>query len=131
MKNKNYKLFILMSFLLLTGCNKPEHKNVVTGKGTIEEKPMLLLEDVDDGTERILYINSWDIDYYNNTDLDDTVTLRSSWISKVSDKNYASHFVFYPGDIKCVYNNDSIYARKQREKFNKSKQQITPSQKTR
>lgn len=114
MKNKNYKLFILMSFLLLGGCTT-KHKNVVTGVGTIDSRPILLLEDVEDKKERIFYISALDEYEHGFTYLDDTVNILIN--PARYDKNerfYQINTVFEAEKYGIRFNNDSIRARRNR-----------------
>ncbi|MBO7052993.1 MAG: hypothetical protein J6W27_00985 [Alphaproteobacteria bacterium] len=141
MKNKNYKLFILMSFLLLGGCTT-KHKNVVTGIGTIDNRPMLLLEDTENNKERIYYIPPQYLDEYRYTFLDDTVTIGINPMrAGLTDRKYQLTSVLKPDDCTCSFNNDSIRARTKREQMHNDsvyatnqykeleylKQQIKPS----
>lgn len=144
MKNKNYKLFILMSFLLLGGCTT-KHKNVVTGVGTIDNKLMLLVEDVEDKKERIFYMSSLDEYEHGFTRLDDTVTIMVSkgqfGIWPKTEQDYKLERVFEPVSYGIQFNddsirarkdrrdahNDSIYAASQYKELEQLKQQITPS----
>lgn len=144
MKNKNYKLFILMSFLLLGGCTT-KHKNVVTGVGTIDKKPMLLVEDVEDKKERIFYMSSLDEYEHGFTHLGDTVTIAVSWgkfgTYDKREKDYKLECVFEPFSYGIQFNDDSIRARRNRrdahndsiytaskyKELEQLKQQITPS----
>lgn len=144
MKKQNYKLFILMSFLLLGGCTA-KHKNVVTGVGTIDKKPMLLVEDVEDKKERIFYMSESYKDEHGFTHLGDTVTIAVSRLGggpwAKTEKDYQLDRVFAPLSYGIQFNDDSIRARRNRrdahndsiyaaskyKELEQLKQQITPS----
>lgn len=144
MKKQNYKLFILMSFLLLGGCTT-KHKNVVTGVGTIDKKPMLLVEDVEDKKERIFYMSESYKDEHGFTHLGDTVTIAVSRLGggpwAKTEKDYQLDRVFAPLSYGIQFNDDSIRARRNRrdahndsiyaaskyKELEQLKQQITPS----
>ncbi len=135
MKNKNYKLFILMSFLLLGGCTT-KHKNVVTGVGTIDNRPILLLEDVEDKKERIFYMSALDEYEHGFTYLDDTVNILinpARYYGK-NERFYQINTVFEAEQYGIRFNNDSIRARRNRRDASSQyrelehlKQQIKPS----
>lgn len=114
MKKQNYKLFILMSFLLLGGCTT-KHKNVVTGVGTIDSRPILLLEDVEDKKERIFYMSALDEYEHGFTYLDDTVNIliNPARYGK-NERFYQINTVFEAEKYGIRFNNDSIRARRNR-----------------
>lgn len=129
----NYKAFALALLLGLVGCKRVvyEHKNVFLDMVRDGAKRTILIRDVETGTERIF--NSYEYyEYGENYDYlqpGDTVTIVVGGI--FSDKAYQNYKVLSSDELTLCYNADSIYNRmereryaKEREKFNKMKQQL-------
>jgi hypothetical protein len=129
MKTK-YKILAMVPLMALVGCKKYEHKNVITGIGTVEKQKILLVNDVNTNQERIYPISREyeqkhpDVLEYLQTG--DTVIF-TIVVMKYSDSHYTKNLILDNDFVGMRYNSDSIYARQQREKFNqlKSEMQIT------
>ena len=118
MKNK---LLLLIPLVALVGCKEYRHKNIVTGVMGDTRKKMLLLQDVETKKERVFYFSSRTVNYdLNFIMIDDTVDIIAG-CSYRSNDFYEKHLVLYTGDFGIDYNNDSIFARHQREELNKAK----------
>ena len=127
MKTK-YKILALMPLITLVGCKKYEHKNVITGIGTIDEQKILFVDDVNTNQERIYQISDeyeqYNPDVFPNLRIDDTVILTIGGI--YSDSYYTNNVILDGCVVGMRCNSDSIYARQQREKLNKIKSEIKP-----
>lgn len=118
-----YKMLALSLLLMATGCMKREHKNVVTG--IMQKRDVvigLLLEDAETGEERFYQV--YDAPVYNRHfdyfKLDDTVDVYIR--GPYTDALYKDHKVLDAASFGLLYNQDSIYARMEREKMQKSQQ---------
>ena len=124
-----YKLMFLIPLVALVGCKKYEHKNVITGIGSIGNQKVLLLEDTETGKERFLDVTSCKSTYYYDySQLDDTVVIKCGGLHDDSEKDYQRKQILLWHDYGVCYNMDSIYARRERAKFNKMKNDMTIEQ---
>ncbi len=117
----DYKTLATILLFGLAGCKKYEHKNVITGMGTIENQKVLLLDDVETGIERIYNVPET-CDFYDWLQLDDTVIMYID--SPRFERYYQKTLVLGAVAANLLYNTDSIYARKQRKKFSDMKQKM-------
>lgn len=118
-----YAFLALCSLLMATGCAKREHKNIVTG--ILQKRDYvvgLLLEDAETGEERFYQV--YDAPVYNRHldcfKLDDTVGVYIR--GPYTDGLYKDNKILNAADFGLSYNQDSIYARMNREKSQKSQQ---------
>ena len=130
MKTK-YKLLALVPLMALVGCGKKyEHKNIFLGTAKDGAKRTILIRDVETGTERVFkadeywegrHVNTWHRNY-DYLQPGDTVTVVVGGI--YSDKTYKNYKVLSSDELNLLYNEDSVHNRKEREKFNRMKQQM-------
>lgn len=128
----NYKTFAMVLLLGLVGCKRYEHKNVFLDMAQEGTKRTILIRDVETGTERIFKADEDWAGWYKDYDYlqpGDTVTVVVGGI--FSDKAYQNHKVLSSAELSLRCNADSVYNRKEREKytkerenFNKMKQQL-------
>ena len=70
----NYRTVAFLMLLGLLGCKKYEHKNVMTGIGSIDNQKVFFLEDIETGDERI-YKFSKNLYPYRRSEIDDTILI--------------------------------------------------------
>lgn len=132
--NAKYKLLALVPLVMIGGCKKieHEHKNVITGIGSYDNKKMIMLNDVDTDQERILFFNRLDADtsFYKYFRLDDTVKIITGGVYS-GDGYYQDNTILYQDAIGLQYNIDTICARHEHEENNKTQQINTFYQRTR
>jgi len=125
--NPKYKLMMLVSLLLATGCTQYEHKNIILDMKKDGTKGEFLIQDVETGTKRIFkvdehsygyHVSGWQSDYDYLTK-GDPVTIVVGGI--YSDKAYTDYRVLSSNDLTLRYNTDSVFNRRQRERFAKEK----------
>ena len=116
-----YKILALIPVMAIAGCKKYEYKNVITGKGTYNNQKMLLLEDVKSHKERIYqFSDRYEPDFFEDLELDDTVTIIAGGIYNSSDVGYQNNIFLSAGDFGIRYN----YARQERQRFNQMKSEL-------
>lgn len=123
--NPKYKLMALLSLLLAMGCTRYEHKNVILDMKKDGTKRTLLIRDVETGIERIFVADEYRYGrvvsgLYRDYDClpkGDTVTIVVGGI--YSDKAYTDYRVLSSNDLTLRYNTDSVFNRRQRERFAK------------
>ena len=133
MKNQNlkinpkYKLMVLLSLLLVTGCTRYEHKNVILDIKKDGTKRDVLIQDVETGIERIFVADEYrygrvvsglysDYDYLTKGD---PVTIVVGGI--YSDKAYTDYRVLSSDELTLLYNTDSVFNRRQRKRYAEAK----------
>ena len=124
---KNYKIMALIPLLMLAGCRKQqEHKNVITGIVSNDIEEAVFLKSVETGQERILlnFRKNKTDEIYNYLKTGDTISIVTGG-SFVHDKDYQRFLFLFLGDVGMNCNMDSLYARQQREQFNKLKTNTT------
>ena len=125
MKTK-YKLLALVPLIALVGCKRYQHKNVITGIGTIHENKVVFLEDVQSGKESIYkFTNKRELDYFDYLKIDDTVTIEFDPLIGI-EHYYQTCTMLDQGDIRFRPNTDTINARRQREILNQAKSEMQP-----
>ena len=111
----NYKTLGFLLLFGLAGCKKYEHKNVITEIGTIDNRPVLVLKDVETDIERIYESADYDYKYSASGD---TVTIRVGFgSSSRGERYYKNHRVLNFNQV--LYLNDSISHREKYEKVKK------------
>ena len=130
-KSAKYRLLMTIPFLAmgLGACKRHEHKNVIKESVTPDNKCFtFLLVDVETNVERIYeYIGDRTSAHVYDPDFKylhagDTVTVFCGGI--YSDKWYQDRLVFTSADMGIRYNHDTVNMRKEREKFNITKQKM-------
>ncbi len=117
--------------LLFASCGK-SYENVIEDIVNTKDNKMLSLRDVKTNDKRIYYITepyittyagNKNVDDFNYLHIGDPVTVVTKWGYK--EQYYANLKSFCPYDNVCVlYPEDSIKARKQREKFSLLQQKM-------
>lgn len=110
--------------VLVSYCRKQklhEHKNVITGVGTIGHNRILLLDDTETNKERFyVFSKGYDVKVYDDLKLDDTVTIITGG-NYVSDKHYKNSIILKDADAGIHRNVDNIYAHKKYRNYNYTK----------
>lgn len=116
----SYKLLALIPFMMLAGCKKFEHKNVIKNITKIDSKPSFFLietEDVETGTNKICKFSSPVFDYLLSGD---TIVLVARG-TRSNECYKANNIIWSYGtgvQIKISHNSDSIFVRRMREMHN-------------
>ena len=128
----NYKLLAWIPLILMTGCKKAEHKNIILNPTTVGNIRTILIKDTQSNTERIFkttYTPGSDFDYLK---VGDTVSIKSRF---GFPDDYQKRKVLEFEMFRLSYNNDSIENRKARKAyenqvkhFESIKQSMTNSQ---
>lgn len=109
-------IFGMIGMRIYNNAQLVPHKNVIIENN----KDKMLVCDVNTNEERIIEINN--PDYANYLYPGDTIVIRED------QKFYDRKKVFSDKFGQIEFNNDSIYARQQREKFNVAKQSMLAKQ---
>ena len=122
-----YKLLAFVPLFMLTGCGKShEYKNVVKDIKDTGNTKMFIVNDVNDNRERIVIL---DLYYYGGfakdfkyVQIGDTVRVVTDAMCK--EDYYKDRLTLASPFVGISVNYDSINARKQREEFEKQKQNM-------
>jgi len=114
MKNNNlkirpvYKVLALGALLSVAGCKETEHKNVVFGVDHSDCTTVLLVRDVDTGTERVVRA-------CNTANRGVEYLCAGDTIAVFAGDGYDNKRMFNAKNSKITYNNDSVNIRRGRE----------------
>ena len=128
MVRNNWKILALLALMACAGCKRYEHKNVIQDIVKTNDKVAFLLNDAETGDERIytVYFNQGyflDFDYLRPGD-----TVKLILGKMRNDEYYQKNRMLAPRVVTMEYNQDTIIARKEREKYNLLRQEFFNSQ---
>ncbi len=117
--NTKYKILALIPLVALGGCQKQEqeHKNVVSGVLTINNRKLLFLNDVETDQNRVYeFSNRQESPLFEYMRPDDTVKIITGGAYS-GDAYYKDNVILYEDAVGLECNIDSILARQQREQL--------------
>ena len=112
-----YKVLALISFMTVFGCNKREHKNIVSGIMTCDNQKILLLDDIETGKSKIFQFGRTAPVFYDYLRLDDIITVYTGG-KYLGDDHYYQNSILTSGNFGIDFNKDSVVTRQQRAEYN-------------